>query len=94
MNFEMRYRTDGDVTFQRLEDATVLVHLGSGRIHHTNVTGSRIWELLDAGRSPEEILAMLAAEFDAPQEQMRKEVADFVQQLEQEKMISPIGDPA
>jgi len=94
VDFTRRYQADAEVTFQRLEDATVLVHLGSGRIHHTNLTGSRIWELLEAGKSLDEALQILGAEFDAPIEQIRKEVAEFVELLEGEKMIAPIADPA
>lgn len=94
MDFTKRYQTDGEVTFQRLEDATVLVHLGSGRIHHTNLTGSRIWELLEAGKSLDETLETLSAEFDAPHEQIRQEVTEFVELLEKEKMITPMANRA
>lgn len=92
MDLSQRYATDSEVSFQKLEDATVLVHLGSGRIHHTNVTGSRVWELLDQGQSVGDILRALEAEFDAEPDQLRREVETFIAQLETEKMIRPAGD--
>ncbi len=94
MDSTTRYQCDADVTFQKLEDATVIVHLGTGRIHHTNATGSRIWELLNEGRSVAEVLAVLGAEFDAPAEELQQELADFVGLLAGENMISPAGAAA
>ena len=88
MDPSTRYQTDGEVSFQKLDDATVIVHLGTGRIHHTNHTGSRIWELLDAGRSLGEILETVGIEFAAPREQLRVEMEQFVEQLSAEKMIT------
>jgi hypothetical protein len=90
MDLSSRYRTDSEVSFQKLENATVIVHLGTGRIHHTNATGSRIWELIDEGRSLAEVVETLAAEFAVPPEQLRRDVEEFVGRLSSEKMISCI----
>ena len=92
MNLSQRYRVDDQVSFQKLEDAIVLVHLGTGRIHHTNATGTRIWELLDEGRSAGEILETLRAEFNAPDEVLSSEVEKFVEQLTSEHMIAVLQD--
>jgi hypothetical protein len=89
VDYSNRYQVDSEVSFQKLEDATVIVHLGSGRIHHTNATGSRIWELLCEGRSLQETLASLHEEFDVSEEQLRGELEQFVEQLSAEKMILP-----
>jgi hypothetical protein len=94
MDLSIRYQVDGEVSFQRLEDATVIVHLSTGRIHHTNATGSRLWELLEQGRPINEMLAILGQEFEAPAEQIQKDVVDFLELLSKEKMISPIGNAA
>ena len=89
MDLSHRYQPDLEVSYQRLEESTVIVHLGTGRIHHTNETGSRVWELLEQGRSLGEVLATLRGEFDAPAKQLEREVEDFVRKLEEEKMIQP-----
>jgi hypothetical protein len=87
MDLSVRYQPNDDVTFQRLEDTTVIVHLGTGRIHHTNVTGSRIWELLAEGRSLEEMLPPLADEFEAPPERLRSDLESFIRTLLEANMI-------
>ena len=91
MDFSCHYQVDSEVTFQKLEEATVLVHLVSGRIHHTNATGSRIWELLEAGRSVGEILQTLEKEFEASPDHLQAEVEQFLEQLSTEKMIHRVG---
>ena len=94
MNDSIRYQTDTEVTFQKLGDETVIVHLGTGRIHHANATGSRIWELLEGGRSIEEVLKILQDEFEVPPEKLRQEVMGFIEQLASEKMIHSVADGA
>ena len=91
MDFSRPFQIDAEVSFQKLEEATVIVHLGTGRIHHTNNTGSRIWELLDQGRSPGEIVVRLEGEFDGPPARLRQEVETFLEQLAAEKMIHQSG---
>lgn len=94
MDLSYRYQPDTEVSYQRLEDATVIVHLGTGRIHHTNETGSRIWELLEEGRPLGEILGLLREEFETSPGQLEREVEEFIRQLSAEKMIQPVVEGA
>jgi hypothetical protein len=91
MNLSSRYEIDLEVSSQRLKDATVIVHLATGKIHHTNETGSRIWELVEQGRSGAEILDTLESEFDAPRDQLERELEGFLEQLVAQKMIRERG---
>ncbi|MFQ5741586.1 MAG: PqqD family protein [Acidobacteriota bacterium] len=81
------YAVDPEVTFQKLGEETVLVNLTTGKIHHTNDTGSRVWELLKEGRSVGEILELLEKEFEASREALQSDVTAFVELLTQESMI-------
>jgi hypothetical protein len=76
-----------DVVARRLDDSVVLVHLDTNRIFTLNGTGSRIWDLLVAGRSPEEIELVLQREFDVAQEQISMELASLVDELLSEGLI-------
>jgi len=53
----------------------------SGMMHQLNLVGGRIWSLCDGHRTEEEIVAALAAEFDAEPEELRADVAEFVADL-------------
>ncbi len=92
MDDSRRYQVDAEVTFQKLGEETVIVHLGTGRIHHTNATGSRIWELLECGRSVPEIRDTLLREFEAPPAQLQQELESFLQQLSTENMIHTVAE--
>lgn len=94
MNPALRYNVHDDVTFQKLDDETVVVHLGTGRIHHTNPTGSRVWELLQEGRSLGEIIQTLASEFEASPADLERDVTDFLEVLEREKVVEYAGPGA
>ena len=87
MNPARRYTVHDDVTFQKLDDETVVVHLGTGKIHHTNPTGSRVWELLQQGQSLGEIIQTLQAEFEASTAELERDVTEFLAELERENVV-------
>jgi hypothetical protein len=53
------------VTFQQIAGETVLLDLASGAYFSLNRVGSRIWQLVLAGASLEDICLTIGAEFDA-----------------------------
>jgi hypothetical protein len=94
LNPALRYNVHDDVTFQKLDDETVVVHLGTGKIHHTNPAGSRVWELLQEGRSLGEMMETLQAEFEASPLDMERDVAEFLEVLERENVVEIAGPGA
>jgi hypothetical protein len=92
MDLTRPFTIDPEVSFQKVEGATVIVHLGTGRIHHTNATGCRIWELVEEGRSPEDMLRLLEAEFDSPPGRLRRELTTFLSQLRSESILHQAGE--
>lgn len=76
-----------DVVARRLADNIVLVHLNTNRIFTLNRTGSRIWELLVAGRSPEEIEEALPGEFQVGREQVEHELGPLLDRLLSEGLV-------
>ena len=78
-----------DVVARRLDDNVVLIHLDSNRIFTLNATGSRIWELLVAGNSPEEIETVLQGEFDVARKQIRLELSSLVDEFLSEGLVVP-----
>jgi hypothetical protein len=78
---------NSEVVARRLDDSVVLVHLETNRIFTLNATGSRIWELLVSGHSPEQIQTVLQAEFDAPTDQIRLELTSLVDELLSEGLV-------
>lgn len=73
------------------DDGRVLLHLESGRMCATNAMGSRIWTELEAGRSLQDIVDTLVAEYDAPRERIEADVRAFIEQLARKDYVRTLG---
>jgi hypothetical protein len=59
-----RYRAAPDALAATLSDGAVLLNLRTKRYYSLNETGTRIWQLLLEGRTEEEIVQTLTAEYE------------------------------
>jgi flagellar motor component MotA len=73
------------------EDESVLLHLESQQYYSLNETGSRIWQLLTQGHSPDAIAAILTEEWDVAQTEARRAVRSFLETLHEEELIVGTG---
>jgi len=74
-------RRVSSLPFQKMNDEVLVVDPRTREVHLLNVTATRIWDLLETPRTAEEISAALAAEFDAPVEVLRADVAASLAEL-------------
>lgn len=70
------------------EGEAFIVVPGLGEYNILNGTGTRIWELIDGKRGIEEIVKVIADEFDVSQEDAEKDVREFVEALRERQMVS------
>lgn len=82
-----RFARRAGVETQVLDGAAVLVLPGEHLYFAVNRIGARIWELLAAPQSLDEIVAALAAQFDVGEEQCRREADEFLRQLAGKKLV-------
>jgi Coenzyme PQQ synthesis protein D (PqqD) len=87
-----RWRRGADVAARRLEDEVVLVNLKTNHIYSLNAIGSRVWELLDAPRSRDEVVEALLAEFDAERATVERETDELLASLEEASLVVADGD--
>jgi len=73
---------------EEVSDLGSVILIISGMMHQLNLVGGRIWSLCDGHRTEEEIVAALAAEFDAEPEELRADVAEFVADLRGRRWLS------
>jgi hypothetical protein len=76
-----------DVVWQRLSDEVVILNLATGTYFGLDGVGGRIWCLIAEHGSREKILEILKQEFDAPEEQLRQDLDQLVQQLTDKRLI-------
>lgn len=81
MDVSGRWRRDGDLPFQRLNEDTIVVDPKKREVHLLNETAARVWELLEAPRTIDEIVTTLAEEYDAPADELLSAVSELVADL-------------
>jgi PqqD family protein of HPr-rel-A system len=78
--------------FQRLDEETIVVDPRSREVHLFNETAARIWELLETRSSLDEIVEVLADEYEgAPPEDLRREVEAFLGDLGSKGLLAARG---
>lgn len=78
------------LVFTRLDDTeAVLLHLDTKRYYTLNETGTRIWELLQQGRSAQEIAKALEGDYAVTDEEAVPVLLTFMDELRQEGLVHP-----
>ena len=84
----MRYRLESGVVLEKVAGHDLLITYGEpGRdrmpyVLQVNETGAFFWRLLEKGESPEGMVRLAAAEYDAPEDRIRQSVRQFIEELE------------
>jgi len=76
-----------DVVFRELDGEAVLLDLGTGTYFGLNPVGTRIWQLIGAGREQIEIVNDLAAEYDAAPSTIAADVTRLIGELKARRLI-------
>jgi len=82
-----RFRAAGDALAATLSDGAVLLNLRTKRYFSLNETGTRVWELLVAGRTEEEIVRAMTQEYDVVEGEARRETAQVIAALRDNELI-------
>ena len=85
--FRLKIEVSPDVMFQQVSGETVILDLRSESYFGLDRTGTRIWELIQEGNTPSEILRIMVTEFDVEPEQLKQDLAEHLQSLEQAGLI-------
>ena len=76
------------VPWRTLDTEALVVDVKGGLLYPLNSVGARIWELCDGARSVDEIVGVLAAEFEAPEPTIRVDAIEFIERLADAKLAS------
>ncbi len=75
------------VITQRAENEVVLILPQQGQVKVLNATGAFIWQALQEGQTPSEIIAMLCSRFAVDTAQAQKDFWAFIQTLRTRKLV-------
>jgi len=80
-------RPSPHVVARTIGEQAVLVHLQTNRIYELNATGTRIWQLVEAGADDAEVTQRLSAEFAVSAEVAQRDFKALLSDLEREGLL-------
>jgi PqqD family protein of HPr-rel-A system len=80
-------RRVSSLPFQKLNDETLVVDPRTRQVHLLNPTATRVWELLEAPRTPDALLGLLTEEFEAGADALRADVEALLADLSAKGLI-------
>ena len=91
--------TTPESTFKRREGVIsqiasknlVLLDVEGGEYYSMNDVGARVWELSDGSNSLEQIITTIIGEHDAPDDVIRTDVMELVEDLVVEKLLLKVS---
>jgi hypothetical protein len=87
-----RYRPAHDVVYRTVDGEAVILSIGSGLYFGLTPVGTVIWELIEQGKALGEILATLAAEYDAREEEIERDLHELTSQLVARGLVALAAD--
>lgn len=85
-------RTDEYIS-ARIDSEEIILHSGSEKYFGLNEVGTQIWEALDEPRTLDELTRMIHERFDISEEQSRRDVESFIDDLQTAGLIE-VSDEA
>ena len=93
--FQPMHKVSDSVRSTHGQDGAIVLDVQQGQIFNLNLVGSRILELLESGSTDEQIVGVIGPEFDADIETVRKDLAEFLEELKARKLVDaalPAGE--
>ena len=87
INLNSSPKRKDQVIAQKAANDFLLFDMDSGNYYSLNEVGSRIWELCDGRQTVAQVVAILAAEYDAPAEDLQADALQLLEQLRSGKLI-------
>ena len=80
-------RIGKDVVFRELDGEMVLLNLATGVYFGLDPVGTRIWTLIEAQRSSDEIVEMLTAEYEVDADTLDADLTRFLLTLRDNELV-------
>ena len=87
MNIKSKITLSKNVFAQEIDEETIILDSETQEYFSLNEIGKVIWSLLERNKQLEEIKAEMLDMYEVPEEQLEKDVLNFLQALEQKGLI-------
>jgi len=89
---ETTWQVDPRVRFRRMFDEAVVIHQEKAEALVLNETGTTFLELCDGQRSVEQIIRLMADQYDTSGEELRNDIRQFIEDLSSGGIISRVAE--
>ncbi len=83
-----QYKRNDEMLSNKMDNELILLSLQNDRYFGLNEVGTRIWELLEKPVTLDELTEKLAGEYHIAPETCRKELASFIADMTEKKLIT------
>ena len=87
MNIKSKITLSKNVFAQEIDEETIILDSTTQEYFSINEIGKVIWSLIEEKKNLEEIKAEMLDMYEVPEEQIEKDLLNFIQALEQKKLI-------
>ena len=87
MNIKSKITLSKNVFAQEIDDETIILDSVTQEYFSINEIGKVIWSLIEEKKNLEEIKAEMLDMYEVPEEQIEKDLLNFIQALEQKRLI-------
>jgi hypothetical protein len=81
------------VVHETVDGEVVIVNLDNGLYFSTDQVGTKLWGLVAAGRSRDDIVEWALGAYDADAEQVTADVTGFLAKLEEHQLVTVVDEP-
>ncbi len=90
INFQKLYSISKGVYTQELDGEIILLDSNGEHYFNLNEIGTKIWQLLETGKSPQQILELIKNEYSVEEINLRKDLTTFLKELSIRCLIYPL----
>ena len=87
MNIKSKITLSKNVFAQEIDEETIILDSETQEYFSINEIGKVIWSLIEEKKNLEEIKAEMLNMYEVPEEQIEKDLLNFIQALEQKRLI-------
>jgi hypothetical protein len=87
LSLETAVRASDDVVFREVDGEAVILNLASGIYFGLDSVGTRIWQLIEQHQQLSRVLAQLGLEYEAPQEELERDLLRLVTELTDKGLV-------
>src|SRR5215470_1616580 len=93
LNHCLRVRGE-EIAAKVIDGEAIIINLANGIYYSMDKVGGLIWEMIEGGRTLEEMVAMILARYDVSQEQVKTDIEQLVNELLQENLVTAAENSA